>query len=168
MPDLDQPSQNLGFDRDSTNSFVDGGASADYLVSTNVIDLNRENTVIVRCNFTDNGGLLQEVFASNPLDFSAISYLNPDPKTITKKIAKMTLSPSFQITTENGDILPSLNGQNTVFSLLYFNPDKPEKQVNKDIATIKKILAGMFKVLTTISNGIKSLVLSLPIKFKRS
>lgn len=109
-----QMARAMGFNNDTSYQF-----SANVLKSENVIDLNNENTIILNSNIVENG-ILQEVFVSNSQNFSAISYQNNDIiRTAKKIIYAETNSPRFYITDEDNNPINTLNGLETIFSLIF-------------------------------------------------
>ena len=110
--------EQLGFDRGTTNEF-----NADALTSKNVINLQSEQTLFIHSDLIQDGdAVLQEIYSSNSLNFSGISFQNPAPDMYAKKISSSDSDIyRFYLTDENTNPI-NLNGLNIVFTLLIYTP----------------------------------------------
>ena len=110
--------EQLGFNIDTTNEFT-----GDALTSTNVINLQSEQTLFIHSDLIQDGdAVLQEIYSSNSLNFSGISFQNPAPDLYAKKISTTNSnSYRFYLTDENTNPI-NLNGLNIVFTLLVYTP----------------------------------------------
>jgi uncharacterized protein YcfL len=110
----------LGFDKNSSNSFV-----ANVLTSDNVINLQKESTLYIHSDLVNNDddNVLQDIFTSNSSDYGRITYVNPDIRLNSKRITTIDNVYRFYLTDENGlDI--NLNGLNWQMTLVLFNEVK--------------------------------------------
>jgi len=108
--------QQLGFNRGSTNTF-----SGDTLISTNVINLQRESTLFIHSNLCSTGtdDIIQEIYTKGET-FSQISFENPNVEYYSKPITTTnTNTISIQLTDEDGTLI-DLNGINMVLTILMF------------------------------------------------
>jgi len=142
FPDVGQPAEALGFVRNTTYGFSEGGLGF-ILTSPNTMNLNLEGTVVLRSSNVENG-IVQEIFAGGEVSWTNISFTNPEPLITTKKIVNPKISVwRFWIANEDGEIVNSLNGQNLAFSLLFLKEQKPSqtlKKLLKEVQTINDIL----------------------------
>lgn len=110
--------EQLGFDKNSSNQF-----SSDTLTSTNVINLQSENTIFLHSDIIqDSDSVLQEIYAGSSLNYSAISFQNHSPELYAKKLQTAdSNSYRFYLTDENSNPI-NLNGLNIVLTLLVYKP----------------------------------------------
>lgn len=108
--------EQLGFEANSTNDFV-----ADSLVSTNVINLQAEQTLFIHSDIIqDTDNVLQEIYASNQLSYSAIVFENNNTKDYSKPLVSKTNNTyRFYLTDENSNKI-DLNGLNLVMTLMIY------------------------------------------------
>lgn len=120
--------EQLGFDSNSTNVF-----SSDSLTSTNVINLQKENSVYVRSNICDNKGendILQTIFGSNDQSFSYINYECQLFEAYSKPlVSKDNNVFDFTLTDENGNVLDT-NGVNVILVVCCYRENRMYKLVS--------------------------------------
>lgn len=119
----------LGFNRNSTNTFVD-----DELISTNVIKIVREDTLFLKSDLISfqKKSIIAWVFTSSNPTFSSVVYKNPDPLFISQPLANNKSNTySFQLVNEDNFPIV-LNGINMNIILLTFNQNNMNP---RDIAT---------------------------------
>ena len=110
----------LGFDINSTNNF-----SADALVSTNVIKLQKEDTIFIHSDICTNGddNILQEIYATSSSTFGNIVYHTPDSNAYSKILTSNNNNIfHFWLSNEDNEAI-NLNGQNWSFTLMVFKED---------------------------------------------
>jgi hypothetical protein len=110
--------EQLGFDRNSTNSFV-----ANTLDSQNVIKLQAEDTLYLHSDLVANGtdNVLQEIFANSNPSYSSINFLNPCPNEYSKQITNSNgATYNFYLTSEDPTEVIDLNGQNLQIVLMMY------------------------------------------------
>lgn len=119
----------LGFQRDSTNSFV-----ADSLVSTNIINFNQENTFYLYTNVCqDKSSILQSIYTADTENNSFIIWNNDNPLVNTKVYIGST-SNLFHFFIRNEDDLPvNLNGLNINLSIILYQTSKTDEYIQKYI-----------------------------------
>ena len=119
----------LGFESTSTNTFV-----GDELVSTNVINLLKENTIYIHSDIctNENDNVLQEIFTSEASDYGSITFTNNAPEFYSKKITSLNSIYRFYLTDENGKDL-SLNGRNWQMTVCMHEKDKTNEIIRKYI-----------------------------------
>ena len=129
----------MGFNRNSTNSFV-AGQSHSTLISTNICNFQKESTVFLHSNLASNGGeddILIELFASGNADLSNINLNSGDLEEHSKEfVGSQSNLFHFYLTDEYRQKL-SLNGINCLITLCFY-----EKQ-NADA-----LMVGFIKYLT--------------------
>lgn len=110
--------EQFGFDRDSTNYFINSGNGAS-LTSKNVCTMNLESTLYLHSNLCESvdGDILHEVYTTETAAGSIITYDNVIPHLNYKKFKFHQNSALFKLTDEDGYLI-NLNGQNLVFTLL--------------------------------------------------
>lgn len=110
--------EQLGFDPDTVNTF-----ESNSLTSTNVINLQSEQTLFIHSNLVqDKDSVLQEIYSSNSLNFSGISFSNHAPDMYAKPLATLDSSIfRFYLTDENSNPI-NLHGLNIVFTLYIYTP----------------------------------------------
>lgn len=110
--------EQLGLNPDTVNTF-----ESNSLTSTNVINLQSEQTLFIHSDLIQDGdAVLQEIYSSNSLNFSGISFQNPAPDMYAKKISTTNSnSYRFYLTDENANPI-NLNGLNIVFTLCVYTP----------------------------------------------
>ncbi len=108
----------LGFEPDSENTF-----SGSSLTSTNVIKVQVEDTLTIRSDICNNGGInnvLQEIYANASVDFSSITYqcnsLEGCSKPLNSKDSNLF---HFYLTNEDEQIIDT-NGVNINFTILVY------------------------------------------------
>lgn len=110
-------SHHLGFDKNSTQTFI-----SDELTSTNVTNLNPENTLILHSTIVDDrDARLKSILTTSVNSFDYIVYENQNILESSKRmsIAKSNIY-NFILTDLNNNRI-DLNGSHIVFSLLVFN-----------------------------------------------
>lgn len=113
----------LGFEKSTTYPFT-----ANSLTCPNMINLNTEQTIFIRSNLVvSQGGILQELYASQTAFQSSIVYQTTDYHITSKQLSQNDIKNNdtyrFSITDENGVII-DLNGINAVFTLLFYNSEQ--------------------------------------------
>ena len=109
-------SDQFGFEFQSQNQFVDN-----KITSTRVVNfVSGNNTVFLHSTLVDDQTMiLQEVYSSNTIPFSFITWINPNKEMYSKKL-KSNTDTFFNFTiTDDDNIEIDLNGQN-VFITVYF------------------------------------------------
>lgn len=120
----------LGFDVGITNTFT-----ADSLTSTNVIKIQKEDSLFIRSDITGQHSLqiLQEVYTHYTADYDHVAFENTNPLIYAKKINNhYTNVYHFQLTNENGKEI-DLNGNNWTMTICLFNRDDTTDNINKYI-----------------------------------
>lgn len=119
----------LGFDINSTNTFV-----GDTITSTNVINLQKENTIFIHSDMVTNqdDNILQDIFTSNTSDYGNIIYNNHDLNLNSKKISTLDNTYHFYLTDENGQEI-NLNGRNFQMTLLLYKLDDTNELIKRYI-----------------------------------
>jgi hypothetical protein len=122
------PYEILGFNSETENNF-----SGSSLTSTNVVNLQKEDSLIMNCDMIV-GGVLFNVFSSQDSNYSSIIYNVIDVQRESKSIInKGTGIYHFSLTDENGNTIDT-NGLNIIIELLFFND---ESEIN--IKTLRMI-----------------------------
>lgn len=107
----------MGFGNGSTNNFV-----ANTLTSTQVINLQKENTLFLHSDIANNGSdnILQEVFSVQNSDYSSIVFQQYNIDGYSKDIVGNTNNVyRFYLTDEDSNPI-DLNGQNFNVTLLMY------------------------------------------------
>jgi hypothetical protein len=107
----------FGFDKNTTNTFV-----GSTLTSTNIINLQREDSVYIHCDCCTNesDNILQEIFSLNSIDFGNIIYNNDNLEAYSKDLISNEKNVyHFWLTDEDGVPL-DLNGMNIQITLLLY------------------------------------------------
>jgi len=113
-------SDQFGFDFKSQNQFVD-----DAITSTRVVNfVSGNNTVFLHSTLVDDQSMiLQEVYSSNTVPFSFITWLNPNKEMYSKKL-KSNSDTFFNFTiTDDDNVEIDLNGQNVYITVLLWKQD---------------------------------------------
>jgi hypothetical protein len=123
----------MGFEAGQTYTFVGGS-----LTSSNVINLNKESTIRVLSNIS-NDSCLANIIASNTSDFNVIQYNCPDISALSKNISQNNSNTYFfSIVNENNQLL-DLNGLNVVLEVLFYQDQ------SKILIESAKMLKGWIK-----------------------
>ena len=107
----------MGFNENSTNAF-----SSNSLISTNVIKLSPEDSILIHSDICSNYGndVLQEVYTATAGTFSSIVFQNFDVESNYKKLTS-SKNNVYRIYLTSEEFLPiNLNGQNIVITLMLF------------------------------------------------
>jgi hypothetical protein len=107
----------MGFASGSTNNFV-----GNSLTSTNVINLQKENTLYLHSDIVNNGSdnILQEVFSVQSADYSSIVFQQYNIDGYSKDLVGNSNNVyRFYLSDETGNQI-DLNGQNLNFTLLMY------------------------------------------------
>ena len=107
----------MGFNENSTNVF-----SSNTLISTNVIKLSPEDSILIHSDLCSNYGndILQEVYTATTGTFSSIVFQNFDIESNYKKLTT-TKNNVYRLYITSEEFLPiNLNGQNIVITLMLF------------------------------------------------
>lgn len=115
--------QQLGFNRNSTNSFVAGS-----LTSTNIISLSLVNRIFVKSSMcsTSEQSILQEVLQTFP-DYSYIYFLQQNIDAYSKDfVSQGDNNFRFTITDKFGDVIDT-NGLNVMFSILLYKKNDTDE-----------------------------------------
>jgi hypothetical protein len=113
-------SQQLGFNKNSTNTF-----SGDTLKSINTLNFIPEGTIYIHSDLVDDEtDVLQEVYANNTIPFSNCIYqLKTDVNTYSKKLRTNASNVfRFYLCNEEDNEL-NLNGQNLLITIMLFKKD---------------------------------------------
>lgn len=116
--------EQLGFEADSSYVFV-----SDFLVSTSVINLQPESTVFIHSDIIQSyDNVLQEVYSTNSLSYSAIDFHQQNVHNYAKPLMNKSGNVyRFYLTDENDSEI-DLNGLNFVITLLVFKAKKRNDQ----------------------------------------
>lgn len=123
----------LGFDKNSTNTFV-----ANSLTSANVFSLLGESTLYLRSDLATNreDNILQEIFCSDVAPYDSIVYKCIDKEACAKSLnGNSHATAKFYLTDEDGTPI-SLNGQNMLFSIMFFKKESWSDYVKRAIKAI--------------------------------
>ncbi len=107
----------LGFNTNSTNTFVDNS-----LTSTNVIKLQLEDTLFLHSDIGSNGrdGIIASIYSAAP-DLSILNYTCPDVQAYSRKLVSGNSNVfHFSLLNEDGRIIET-NGQNINFIILLWS-----------------------------------------------
>ena len=121
--------QQLGFERNSTNSFVTGS-----LTSTNIISLSLVNRIYLKSSIcsTSEQSILQEVLQTFP-DYSYIYFLQQNIDAYSKDfVSQGDNTFRFTITDKYGDIIDT-NGLNVMFSILLYKKNDTDEFHKQDL-----------------------------------
>ena len=113
-------SDQFGFEFQSQNQFVDN-----KITSTRVVNfVSGNNTVFLHSTLVDDQTMiLQEVYSSNTIPFSFITWINPNKEMYSKKL-KSNTDTFFNFTiTDDDNIEIDLNGQNVFITVLLWKQD---------------------------------------------
>lgn len=125
--------EKFGFDKSSTNSFT-----GDALVSSNVVNLQKESTLFIRSNICNNSidNTLQDIYAALSNDYSVITFQNVSPFYYSKELNRNNTSPTFTLTDEDGNLI-DLKGLSFQITLLTFSskevPTKQKMKLKSDL-----------------------------------
>jgi hypothetical protein len=127
----------MGFNGPSINIFI-----ANALVSTNVIKLQKEDTLFIRSDIVSghSNGILQDLNAINSVDFDNIVFQNYNPFIYAKPLnGSLSNVFSFQIVNEDGNEM-NLNGNNWTMTICIFQENELYKLLKTyiDYRLIKK------------------------------
>lgn len=117
----------LGFEENSTNYFID-----DLLQSSNVINLNRETTLFIHSDMSDNGSddVLIDVFSSGNPNYSTISRTVQNVEAYSRVLTHNTSNIyHFRLTDEDGRTV-RLNGQHMLITLLVYQEQPIYRMLN--------------------------------------
>jgi len=120
----DYLNEQFGFDVNTTNTFV-----GDALTSTNVINFIPEQTLYLYSDMVSTGSgnnqnILQELYASNFVPYSCVTFQCPDVMAYSKELKKNDFTQfSISLTNERGQIM-NLNGRNMLLTVLMYNKDQ--------------------------------------------
>lgn len=112
--------EQMGFDPNSTNNF-----SSYSLTSTNVINMQLEDTLMLHSDIADNqqNNILQDIYCANVPDFGKIDYFCTDVEAQTRPLSTQNNNVySFSLSDEDGNAIDT-NGQNVVITLLVYKKD---------------------------------------------
>jgi hypothetical protein len=109
----------MGFEFHSQNQFV-----GNTLMSTCIVNFVSTNTVFVHSSCVDdNTSILQEVYSSNTIPYSFITFLNPNVNQYSKKLkSNSDTFYNFTITDDHGNEL-DLGNQNVFITLQMYKSD---------------------------------------------
>ena len=116
----DYVNQEMGFEQDSTNIFVD-----DELTSTGMRNFSARPRIYIRSNLvdiadSDSHDVLEAISAVVP-DWSYISYLCPDPSKFARPLRKFGLANPYFLFVDDDDHPLDFNGLPVLFTLLFFD-----------------------------------------------
>lgn len=128
--------EKLGFDRNSTNTFI-----GDTLISENVVKLQQEDTLFLLSDMVDSSldskGCLQEIFTNTP-DYATITYLCQTPELYVKRLAMNRNNTYwFSLVNENNKSI-QLNGLNMVLTLCFFKSNDID-EIHRENILIKNL-----------------------------
>lgn len=127
------PAQNtiyaqMGFNVFSENQFTSGA-----LTSTNVINLQSENSIFLHCDAIANiegDDVLAILYGSSNSDYSFISYQVTDVQAYSRRIGNLSNDIGFKLLDENG--LPvRLNGINITFTFILYKAVHVEDRLER-------------------------------------
>lgn len=109
--------EQFGFNRNSVNDF-----EANNIRSSNQVSFQAEDTLFLHSDMIklDRRSILQDILAANGVSFSNIVWECPEVHSNCKRLESQSSLVSFALTDED-DYPINLNGQNMVFTLLFFN-----------------------------------------------
>lgn len=116
----------MGFEYSSTNTFV-----GDSLLSTRVVNFVSTNALFIHSPglLAENSSILQEIYSSNTIPYSYITWLNPGILQYAKRIVNNRETVyNFTLTDEEG-VKIELNGCNYNFTLMFFRRGEYDKAV---------------------------------------
>ncbi len=127
----------MGFASGSTNTFV-----ANTLTSTQVINLQKENTLFLHSDIANNGSdnILQEVFSTQSADYSSIVFQQYNIDGYSKDIVGNSNNVyRFYLTDEDSNSI-DLNGQNFNVTLLMYKKNNVYDMIKQflKIQTLQK------------------------------
>lgn len=131
----------MGFDINSTNTFSVAGSEPSFLKSTNVINLNQENTVFLHSDIIINreDDILQHIIVADNTNYSYINFEQNRPLECSKEISRTnTQSFRFRLTNENNKEL-DLNGQTYNMVLMIYKSTDTQKTLSLINEFIKMI-----------------------------
>lgn len=114
--------EQLGFNADSTNTFVDG-----VLTSTNVISFQSEDSLYIHTDLVTDAGndILQEIYNSGVPDFAKIKYQCSEWQTAARPLTRTKGNVyRFSLTDENQRLI-NLNGNNWAMTIAVFSIETP-------------------------------------------
>ncbi len=126
--------ENLGFNADSTNTFV-----ANTLVSTNTINFSLESTLFIHSNICQNkltDNVLQEIYTPGVSFNSFIKYDCTCPEMYAKDFIGKSDTYQFLLTDANG-LEINTNGINLNFTLCIFQETNINEQLQEYIGFAK-------------------------------
>ena len=106
--------------RKQSNTF-----QSDSLKSTNVINLQKENSVFIHSDLCSNGGdnILHDIYANDISDFGNVIFQNTAVDSYSKKLTTSGNNIAhFYLTNEDGNAI-NLNGQNWNMTILVYKRD---------------------------------------------
>jgi hypothetical protein len=109
--------EQFGFNSNTTNTFV-----ANSLVSTNVIKMQKEDSIYIHSDIcaNDNDNILQEIFGVSSPDYGNILFMTPSVSAYSKNMSTSSNNLyQFWITDEDSNPI-NLNGQNVVFTIICY------------------------------------------------
>lgn len=121
--------EQFGFNENSSNTFTSS------LESDNVIKMQRENAILILCDLTENinegNQVIGSIFGQDYPYLTSIQYeMNGDLEAKSKKIKEGVINNiHIKITDENFNVL-DMNGQNSVFILLFWSPRPIYKKIS--------------------------------------
>lgn len=118
--------EQLGFNSDSINDFVD-----DTLKSTNIVNLNPEGTLFIRSDICSNeqDNILQNIISVQNSTFSYIVFTNSGIIEYSKNFSQSKYNVyRFKLTDENGNEI-NLNGLNLVFTLMIYKMNRVDNLI---------------------------------------
>lgn len=119
--------EQMGFNKSSTNTFI-----GDTITSTNVINLQAEQSIFIKSNMVPNDNILQEIF-QNQGDFSMINWNNSHPEFNSKVLVHKDDNVfNIQLCDEDGDIL-EVNGLNINIVLCFYKRNDTSEIHKKSI-----------------------------------
>lgn len=130
--------EQFGFNKNSNNQFV-----SNSLVSTNVVNLNKESTLFIRSDIcSENNNILQNINTVQDPNYSYIVFENKNIIEYSKNYKKNNKkSYNFMLTDEDNNII-NLNGLNIVMTIMVYKSTK-----------INELMTGYIKYKTLLENN---------------
>lgn len=124
--------EQMGFDSGSTNTF-----SADTLTSSDVINLAQESTIFLKSDIIVPSGaqnnILHAFYTTSQASYGVIGVENSIPEWTSRHLSSKTSDTfRFYLVNENNQQI-DLNGQNFVFTLLFYKENNIDRIIKKFI-----------------------------------
>jgi len=124
----------MGFELESTNTFVDGTITSTNVVTFVPLSAVYIHTDMIPSDSSNDTNVLQEVYTSNAVPFSYLSYLCPDPLSYSKSYSNHNTGNvfHFSITDSEGEVLDT-NGLPVLLTIMLFKKQNITKLLKASI-----------------------------------